>query len=79
MTRAMQTVGVRFGDEHIELIQAEAAHDGISVSQFIREAAYTRAVLSAARRNEVSVVLFERIHEAVAGALREVLRLRESR
>jgi hypothetical protein len=48
----MQIVGVRFGHKQRQLIQKEAAEEGVSESQFIRDAAYARAVLYAAQRKD---------------------------
>lgn len=52
LTRRMQIVGVRFGQQQRELIRDEAKAEGISESQFIRDAAYARAVVAAARRQD---------------------------
>lgn len=55
----MQIVSVRFGTEQIALIQREADAEGVSASQFIRDSAYARAVLSAARRNATNVRMWD--------------------
>lgn len=52
LSRRMQIVGVRFGQQQRELIRDEAKAEGISESQFIRDAAYARAVVMAARRKQ---------------------------
>jgi hypothetical protein len=49
-TRAMQIVSVRFGEQQLAFIQAEAEHEGVSASQFIRDASYARAIMQAAER-----------------------------
>lgn len=77
----MQIVSVRFGADQIELIQEEASEVGVSASQFIRDAAFARAVLSSARRNSASVALFERLiavveragHDDLSAELRDLL------
>lgn len=51
-SRRMRIVGVRFGQQQRELIRDEAKYEGVSESQFIRDAAYARAVVSAARRKD---------------------------
>jgi uncharacterized protein (DUF1778 family) len=55
--RAMDIVSVRFSADQIDLISQEAEHNGVARSQFIRDAAYARAVMSAAQRNAASVRL----------------------
>jgi uncharacterized protein (DUF1778 family) len=47
----MKNVTLRFGGRVWELIQEEAAIDGISASQFVREAALARAIHAQARRD----------------------------
>jgi uncharacterized protein (DUF1778 family) len=79
--RAMQIVSVRFGAQQIELIQQEASVEGVSASQFIRDSAYARAVLYAAKRNAVVVEMWDRMiavveesgYENLAGELRGLL------
>ena len=64
---AMKVTTVRFGADLWRLLEAEAAHAGISVSQYIREAALARAAAAAAARGHAPFDL-------LAGALREVRR-----
>jgi uncharacterized protein (DUF1778 family) len=47
----MKNVTLRFGGRVWDLIQEEAAIDGISASQFVREAALARAIHAQARRD----------------------------
>lgn len=77
----MQIVSVRFGAQQIELIQQEATVEGVSASQFIRDAAYARAVIYAARRNAVVVQMWDAMiavveeggQDQLAGELRGLL------
>jgi hypothetical protein len=77
----MEIVSVRFGADQIELIKCEASVDGVSVSQFIRDSAYARAIMQAAKRNAAAMKLFaamvavieEAGGDAVAGELHELL------
>jgi uncharacterized protein (DUF1778 family) len=57
----MQIVSVRFGAQQIELVQQEATVEGVSASQFIRDAAYARAILYAARRNATVVAMWDKL------------------
>lgn len=50
MGRRMQVQSIRFGERQWRLIQAEAEAEGVSASQFIRDAAYGRALLTRAER-----------------------------
>jgi uncharacterized protein (DUF1778 family) len=79
-TRAMELVSVRFGAHQIELIKTEAAADGVSVSQFIRDAAYARAVMEAAQRNAKTMRLFRQMIAIIeeAGSDTLALELRET-
>lgn len=79
--RAMQIVSVRFGAEQIEVIQQEAEHEGVSASQFIRDAAYARAVLYSARRNATTIQMWDTLiavveeagHDELSAQLRGML------
>jgi hypothetical protein len=62
---AMKVTTVRFGPDLWRLLEGEAALAGISVSQYIREAALARASAAAAARGHGPF-------ELLAGALREV-------
>jgi hypothetical protein len=62
----MKVTTVRFGADLWRLLEAEAAYAGISVSQYIREAALARAAAVAARGHGP--------FELLAGGLREVMR-----
>lgn len=80
-SRAMQIVSVRFGSQQIELIQQEATIEGVSASQWIRDAAYAKAVLTAARRNAAVTTMWQGLiavieeagHDLLAGQLRDAL------
>jgi uncharacterized protein (DUF1778 family) len=67
-TRAMQIVSVRFGTAQIRLIQNEAETEGVSTSQFIRDAAFARAILLSARRNRSIALLWEKLIAVVEEA-----------
>jgi len=64
---AMKVTTVRFGTDLWRLLEAEAEYAGVSVSQYIREAALARAAAAAAARGHGPF-------ELLAGALREVMR-----
>jgi uncharacterized protein (DUF1778 family) len=80
-TRAMEIVSVRFGTDSINLLRQEAGFENVSVSQFIRDAAQARAVLSAARRNAITVRMWDRLiavieeagNDRLSGELRDLL------
>jgi hypothetical protein len=48
--RAMKVTTVRFGADLWALLEGEAAHAGVSVSQYVREAALARAAFAAGAR-----------------------------
>jgi hypothetical protein len=62
----MRVTTVRFGTELWALLEEEAARDGTSVSQYIREAALARAAAAASHRGDAPFGL-------VSGAAREVV------
>lgn len=62
---AMKVTTVRFGSDLWELLEGEAERVGVSVSQYLREAALARATASAAARGDAPF-------EVLAGAIREV-------
>ncbi|HYB25071.1 MAG TPA: hypothetical protein VEF89_00500 [Solirubrobacteraceae bacterium] len=64
---AMKVTTVRFGTDLWRLLEDEAEYAGVSVSQYIREAALARAAAAAAARGRGPF-------ELLAGALREVRR-----
>jgi hypothetical protein len=64
---AMKITTVRFGGDLWRLLEGEAEYAGISVSQYIREAALARAAAAAAARGHGPF-------ELLAGAQREVMR-----
>lgn len=72
-SRAMQIVSVRFGREQIELIQEQAALDGVSASQFIRDSAHARAVMLAAQRNATTIQLFQKLLAVISFAGNDTL------
>ena len=49
---AMHATTVRFSDDLWELLEREAAGDGVSVAQFVRDAALLRVASTSARRGE---------------------------
>ena len=61
----MKVTTVRFGLDLWALLEQEAARDGVSVSQYIREAALARAAAAAAARGDEPFAL-------LAGALHEI-------
>jgi uncharacterized protein (DUF1778 family) len=63
--RSMKVTTIRLGPDLQRLLEREAAHAGVSVSQFIREAALARASSAAALRGEEPI-------DVLAGAVREV-------
>jgi uncharacterized protein (DUF1778 family) len=50
----MRETKIRFGQRAWNLIQSEARADGVSASQFVREAAVARAVLARHERGETT-------------------------
>lgn len=50
----MRETKIRFGQRAWNLIQSEAEIDGISASQFVREAAIARAILVRYERGETT-------------------------
>ena len=48
----MRETKIRFGNRAWELIQEEAEIDGVSASQFVREAAVARAIFMKNRRGD---------------------------
>ena len=48
----MKATSVRFGSDLWEFLRYEAEHSGVSVSQYIREAALARAAAAASARGE---------------------------
>lgn len=67
----MKGITIRFSPRTYELIRREAAHEGLNITAFIREAAYGRAVHLACLRGEVPDGLDERVFEAVRLALKD--------
>ena len=63
----MKVTTVRFGTDLWRLLETEAEFAGVSVSQYIREAALARAAAAGAARGNGPFELLE-------GALREVMR-----
>ena len=50
--RGMKTTTLRFGHDLWDLLEAEARRAGVSVSQYVREAALARAAAAAGARGE---------------------------
>ena len=63
-TRKMHQTTVRFGADLWQALEKECAQLGVSVAQYLREAALTRLVYAAGRRGDVE---FEAALEVVAG------------
>jgi hypothetical protein len=61
----MKMTTVRFGSDLWGLLESEAERVGVSVSQYLREAALARATAAAAARGDAAF-------ELLAGAIREV-------
>ena len=61
--RGMKVQAVRFGVIQWELIREEAAMEGVSASQFIRDAAFLRAMFHRARRNADEGAMIARLYE----------------
>jgi hypothetical protein len=61
----MKVTTVRFGSDLWELLESEAERVGVSVSQYLREAALARAAAAAAARGEAPF-------ELLAGGIREL-------
>jgi hypothetical protein len=55
---------VRFGPRQADFITRMAEHEGVSASQYIRDAAYARAIFDAARRGDHEVALWRAMVEA---------------
>lgn len=51
-SRTMRATTVRFGTDLWEMLEREAERSGVSVAQYVREAALTRIAYSAGRRGE---------------------------
>jgi hypothetical protein len=49
-SRAMKVTTVRFSEELWALLESEAAHAGVSISHYVREAALARAAFAAGAR-----------------------------
>jgi poly(3-hydroxybutyrate) depolymerase len=60
VARAMKITTVRFGEDLWALLETEAARAGVSVSQYIREAALARAAAAAAARGDEPFELLAR-------------------
>jgi uncharacterized protein (DUF1778 family) len=67
-TRAMQIASVRFGEHQRAIIEEEARIEGVSTSQFIRDAAYGRALSYRARRCAAD----QKVLEAILRFIEEV-------
>ncbi len=56
----MRVSAVRFGDDLWQLLESEASRVGVSISQYVREAALARATAAAAARGEEPFELLAR-------------------
>jgi hypothetical protein len=61
----MKVTTIRFGADLWALLESEAARSGVSVSQYLREAALTRAAAAAAARGEQPFELLAGLSPAV--------------
>ena len=75
-TAAMRVTTVRFGHDLWQLLEAEAALVGTSVSQYIREASLARAAAAAAARGESA---FELLASGDPGARADTAKQARSR
>lgn len=60
---AMKVTAIRFGQDLWRLLEGEAARVGVSVSQYVREAALARAAAAAKARGEDPLDLLARAGE----------------
>jgi len=65
---AMRATTVRFGDDLWELLEAEAATQGISAAQFVRDSAIMRLGILSGRRGDQEATLT--LEQVAAGALK---------
>ena len=68
---AMKVTTVRFGEDLWRLLAAEAAQSGVSVSQYIREAALARAAFAVGARSGASDELLAAWARALLGGERD--------
>jgi hypothetical protein len=69
MPRAMKLTTLRIGEDLWALLATEAEHAGVSVAQYIREAALARAAASAGARGEPPFTKIARsAHEVASSA-----------
>lgn len=59
----MNVFGVRFGKEQLAFVAREAQIEGVSISQFIRDAASARAVMLCAQRHGLTMQLLSTLIE----------------
>ena len=64
----MKTTTIRFGDDLWALLESEADVTGVSVSQYVREAALSRAAFSAGARAEAPAELLARWAKSAFGS-----------
>lgn len=55
----MPVRSIRFGVRQWDLIKREAEHEQVDASQFVRDAAFARALIASYRRGEIGWALFE--------------------
>ena len=68
MPSAMKLTTLRIGEDLWALLTAEAEHAGVSVAQYIREAALARAAASAGARSEPPFAMIARGAREVANS-----------
>lgn len=64
-TGRMEVQSIRFGREQWQLIREAAARDGVSASQYIRDAATGRALISELARNTERAEVWSALDELV--------------
>lgn len=65
MVTRVRNVTVRFSESQYERIARMAAHEGVPISRFIREAAFARTVWQEAKFNMGDGPVIWRIHQAL--------------
>jgi hypothetical protein len=64
----MRTTTLRIGDELWAMLEAEAERDGVSVSQYVREAALARVAAASGSRSEIPFEQITRSAREVASS-----------
>lgn len=64
-SRRMHVTSIRFGATVWDRVQRAAAHEGVSASQYVREAALLRSFLQELKRGEPVAGYFEQIAQEI--------------